>query len=69
MRLCQIGAKIPKNSIVENSKNFRPHFYGVCPTLTTMNRGYPDMLQTLDFHILGRKWQFGGAVPPKLGLQ
>ena len=28
-----------------------------------------DMLQTLNFHILDRKWQFGGTIPPKLGLQ
>ena len=28
-----------------------------------------DMLQTLNFHISDRKWQFGGALPPKFGLQ
>ena len=27
-----------------------------------------DTLQTLNFHILDRKWQFRGTIPPKLGL-
>ena len=34
-----------------------------------MSRGHPDVLQTSNFHIPGRKWQFGRAIPPKFCLQ
>ena len=48
--------------------NFEVIFRGYA-TGSEMSWRDPDMLQTLHFHIPVRKWQFGGAVPPTLGLQ
>ena len=61
------GRKKCENFNSWKCKNFLLNFKGVCSTLSPKNRGYPDVLQTFNFHILPWKWHFGTNIPPQFG--
>ena len=66
----KMTSKLKMGEICQKSPilNFDVIFRGYA-IVSEMSPRDSDMLQTLNFHISDRKWQFGGTIPPKLGLQ